>query len=157
MFGFNPAREDDAEVGEDPKEGEAVKRDAMPGAKLERTRSRSKVGQPDNDTNHVLLVRAFQESVDSERGRNYRNSLPKLKQYFLNKSNASQVFAFAFFWVSSHVQYIHVLGKHLLFTLGKHYSDFFRPRRALEVLLSRRDMGDARQNFLVDAIRLRLD
>jgi hypothetical protein len=67
---------------------------------LRKHRSQSKAEKPDSD--RVFLVKAFQESVKSERGRNYRNSLPKLRQYLFNKSNASQVFAFAFFWVSAH-------------------------------------------------------
>jgi hypothetical protein len=208
IFGYNPnehvhaddmkgaegAEEAKEEDEEDVMEDKTGKRGAMPGATLERTRSRSKVKQPDNDVSprrpyydasadpddvqleittaegktmktvlaatetivrvkeeverklgltprevhlfstheafeeeltweavgilregkgekvllslmvdQVFLVKAFQESVDSERGRNYRNNLPKLRQYFFNKSNASQVFAFAFFWVSAHI------------------------------------------------------
>jgi hypothetical protein len=127
MFGFNPASEGDTD--EDAKDGGTVERQAIPGAKLGRTRSRSKVDQPGNATDRVLLVRAFQASVNSERGRNYRNGLPKLKQYFFNKSNSSQVFAFAFFWVGAscvpvgiHIQQFFTDCPHVL---GKYYCYFF--------------------------------
>jgi hypothetical protein len=110
-FGYNPnehtsdEERDMEHTTEEDKEGVegADKRESLPGAKLGRTRSRSKIDQPDSAADRVFLVKAFQHSVDSERGRNFRNSLPKLKQYFVNKSNASQVFAFAFFWVSAYV------------------------------------------------------
>jgi hypothetical protein len=94
--GYSPSagktEDEDAEKGE-----EAIK---ASGQILHKHRSQSKAETPGSDNLQVLLVKAFQESVDSERGRNYRNNLPKLRQYIVNKSNASQVFAFAFFWVS---------------------------------------------------------
>jgi hypothetical protein len=87
------------------------------------TRSSSDIKEKEKD----LLVTTFQGSIDTERGRNYRYSLPTLKQYWviqyanytyrdpifgkniqirysLSISNFSQIATFIFFWVRSKIK-----------------------------------------------------
>ena len=87
------------------------------------SRTRSEIKEEEKD----LLVTTFQDTVDTERGRNYRYSLPTLKQYWviqhanytyrifgkdvqirysLSISNFSQVATFIFFWVRSKTKMI---------------------------------------------------